>query len=191
MDNIQRKGGCARAEKLSPEDRHRIASDAARALWSATPDLPLATHIGKAKIGTSEIPCAVLDNGIRVLTEHGITTAMGSRRGGSKRLKKTSAEAGAPVPIFIAPQNVREFITRELSDRLLKPITYRYGRQTLIGYDARVLRAICCLRRLAIHMSRSWSRWSQRCLRFPTTRRSSGDIINASVTRDRSSLSWS
>jgi hypothetical protein len=28
-----RKGGRARAEKLSPEERHRIAQDAARARW--------------------------------------------------------------------------------------------------------------------------------------------------------------
>jgi hypothetical protein len=28
-----RKGGKARAEKLSPEERHRIAQDAARARW--------------------------------------------------------------------------------------------------------------------------------------------------------------
>jgi P63C domain len=143
MDSIQSKGGFARAEKLSKAERSRIAIGAARARWSAADGLPVATHTGKVKIGAAEIPCAVLDNGLRVLTEHGITTAMGSRSGGSKRLKRVSAQAGDPVPIFIAPQNVRQFISEELENGLLKPISYRSGRQTLVGYDARVLRAIC------------------------------------------------
>jgi hypothetical protein len=143
METIQSKGGLARAEKLSPDERSRIASEAARARWSGGDDLPEATHTGKVKIGAAEIPCAVLDNGLRVLTEHGITTALGSRSGASKRLKKASAEAGPTVPIFIAPQNVREFISEELHEGLLKPISYRYGKQVFVGYDARVLRAIC------------------------------------------------
>ena len=143
MSSIQSKGGMARAEKLSPDERSKIASDAAKARWAPTDDLPAATHIGKLKIGDADIPCAVLDNGMRVLTEHGITTAMGSRSGGSKRAKKSTAEGGAPIPIFLAPQNVRQFVSNELEDGPLKPITYRYGRQVVIGYDARVLRAIC------------------------------------------------
>lgn len=143
MESIQSRGGQARAEKLSPDERSRIASEAAKARWATTAGLPEATHTGKVNIGAAEIPCAVLDNGIRVLTEHGITTALGSRSGASKRLKKSSAEAGPLIPIFLAPQNVREFITPELEDGLLKPITYRYGRQVFVGYDARVLRAIC------------------------------------------------
>ncbi len=46
--------------------------------------LPKATHTGKLKIGDIVIPCAVLDNGVRILSEHGITTAFGSRSGASK-----------------------------------------------------------------------------------------------------------
>ncbi len=143
MSSIQSKGGTARAEKLSPGERSRIASDAAKIRWAVTEGLPTATHIGKLRIGEAEMPCAVLDNGTRVLTEHGITTAMGSRSGGSKRAKKNTTQDGAPVPIFLAPQNVRRFISKELEDGPLKPISYRYGRQVLIGYDARVLPAIC------------------------------------------------
>ncbi len=139
----QSRGGRARAENLNPQERSKIASDAAKARWADTPGLPVATHTGKVKIGAASIPCAVLDNGTRLLTEHGITTALGSRSGASKRLKRNSAEGGVPVPIFIAPQNVRPFITAELSEKLLKPIRYKYGRQIMVGYDARVLRAIC------------------------------------------------
>jgi hypothetical protein len=143
MNSIQSRGGVARAEKLSADERSKIASDAARARWTTTEDLPKATHTGRLKIGDAEIPCAVLDNGVRVLTEHGITTALGSRSGGSKRVKKSTGEQGAPIPIFLAPQNIRSFISKDLEDGPLKPISYRNGRQMFVGYDATVLRAIC------------------------------------------------
>ncbi len=143
MDSIQSRGGVARAEKLSPSERSKIASEAARARWAATDDMPKATHTGRLTIGDVEIPCAVLDNGARVLTEHGITTALGSRSGGSKRMKKNASMHGAPIPVFLAPQNIRPFVSKELEDGLLKPISYRIGRQVATGYDARVLRAIC------------------------------------------------
>jgi P63C domain len=143
MSSIQSKGGVARAEKLSADERSKIASDAARARWSATDDLPKATHTGRLKIGDAEIPCAVLDNGLRVLTEHGITTALGSRSGGSKRVKRVTGEQGAPVPIFLAPQNIRRFVPSELETGPLKPISYRSGRQVFVGYDCTVLTAIC------------------------------------------------
>ena len=78
-------------------------SDAAKVRWAVTEGLPTATHIGKLKIEDAEIPCAVLDNGVRVLTEHGITTAMGSRSGGSKRAKKSTTEYGAPIPYIFGP----------------------------------------------------------------------------------------
>lgn len=142
MDSIQSKGGLARAERLSPEERSRIATEAANARWSGE-ELPIATHPGVVKIGEANIPCAVLSTGQRVLTEHGITTALGSRSGGSKRRKKVSSEQGAPVPIFLAPKNISPFISSDLADGPLRPIRYRQGRQVVVGYDARALRAIC------------------------------------------------
>ena len=56
-----------------------------------------------------------------MLTENGITNAiLGSRSGASKRLKK----AGAPVPLFLAPGNLRPFISKEVEDGPLKPLSY-------------------------------------------------------------------
>lgn len=142
-DSKQRKGGVARAKKLSPVDRSRIASEAATTRWAHSENLPAATHSGNVRIGEALIPCAVLNTGQRVLTEHGITTAMGSRSGASKRRKKASSESGPPVPIFLAPQNLVPFISKDFTDGPLRPIHYRQGKQVFVGYDARVLRAIC------------------------------------------------
>lgn len=104
-----------------------------------------ATHTGKLSIGDDAIPCAVLETGQRVISEFGISSALKSRSGASKRLKTASLEDGAPVPIFLASKNILPYITRELSDGPLKPITYTIGngKRTQIGYDATVLPQIC------------------------------------------------
>ena len=133
-------GGIARAEKLSPEERSQIAQTAAAARWG----IPRATHRGEIVIGDTHIPCAVLDNGSRVLTENGITNALlGSRSGASKRLKKSQLEAGAPVPLFLAPDRLKPFISQEVMDGPLAPVQYLDGTRTVTGYDATVLPAAC------------------------------------------------
>src|SRR4051794_1226718 len=80
------KGGKARAEALTPEERQEIAREAATARWSKTKkpvaDLPRETHTGILQIGDREIPCSVLDNGLRVLSSSGMSRAMGSRKKG-------------------------------------------------------------------------------------------------------------
>jgi hypothetical protein len=133
-------GGVARAEKLSPEERSQIAQAAAAARWG----IPRATHRGEIVIGDTRIPCAVLDTGRRVLTENGITNALlGSRSGASKRLKKSQLEAGAPVPLFLAPDRLKPFISQEVMDGPLAPVQYLDGTRTVTGYDATVLPAVC------------------------------------------------
>ena len=61
----------------------------------------------------------------RVLSEHSITTALGSRSGASKRKKHSATVAGSPVPIFVAPQQLEPFIPPELAEALRNPIRYR------------------------------------------------------------------
>jgi len=144
-DSPQRKGGRARANRLSPEERRRIASAAGRARWDQAANLPEASYPGELTLGTATIPCAVLSDGRRVLSENGITNALlGSRSGASKRLKRASAaKGGAPLPLFIAPARLKPFIDNDLIDGPLQPIYYREGRRIVVGYDPRVLRAVC------------------------------------------------
>ena len=107
-------------------------------------ELPKATHRGQLCIGKIKIPCAVLDNGKRVLSENGITVALlGSRSGGSKRLKKAQQDVGAPLPLFIAPKNLYPFIDKDLTSGPLTPIQYRVGNRIIYGYDASILPKIC------------------------------------------------
>lgn len=143
-ENPQSKGGLARAEKLTPEKKSAIASGAARARWEEQANLPSVDFSGILQLGNVSIPCAVLTDGTRVLSENGIANALlGGRSGASKRKKKAAEEAGAHLPIFVAPRQLEPFITKELVDGPLKPICYVEGRSVVIGYDARILRAVC------------------------------------------------
>ncbi len=108
-------GGHARAAKLSKQQRSDIAKHAAEQRWASVPEpmnVPrvLESFKSKLKIAGIEIPCAVVmgPNGVqRVLSENGITNAiLGNRSGASKRKKKTTAEEGAPIPIFVAPRQL-------------------------------------------------------------------------------------
>ena len=109
-----------------------------------TKKLPKATHQGTLKIGDIKIPCAVLEDGTRVLSEHGITTALRSRSGGSKRLKKEAQKkGGAPLPVFLAPQNLKPFISEDLYNGLINPIKYQVGNRVAHGFPAELLPKIC------------------------------------------------
>src|SRR5947209_15079074 len=76
-DTPQSMGGRARARKLTPAERQEIASAAAKARWENTANLPKATHTGTLKIGDTEIRCAVLSDGTRLLTQEGFLEALG------------------------------------------------------------------------------------------------------------------
>ncbi len=102
----QQKGGRARSAKLSPEDRKRIAQAAAEAKWAAINEAsehPIleATHFGEIRIGDMELPCAVLADGTRLLTERGCRPLLAEREAG--RIGKRN-ESMAPLCLFISRQ---------------------------------------------------------------------------------------
>lgn len=146
------KGGVARAAALTDEQKAEIASKAAKARW-ANRTLPegapkvLEGYKSELELAGVRLPCAVISgpNGIqRVLTENGITRAvLGERSGSSKRLKKAAELEGALLPLFVAPSQLKPFITKELEDGPLKPIDYIDGDRVIRGYDASVLVAVC------------------------------------------------
>ena len=125
-------GGAARAAKLSAEERVDIAKGAAAARWG----LPKATHFGALSIGSVEIPCFVLDDGRRVISGRGLTTAIGMKGRGQgvariagHRLIKTSENND----LIVAINNPIKFIGR--SPKGLG--------STSDGYEATVLQELC------------------------------------------------
>jgi hypothetical protein len=107
-------------------------------------EMPKARNRGEVKIGDVKIPCAVLENGKRVITETGISRALlGSKTGASFKHKKASEEAGSPIPIFLASKSLEPFISQDLMEGSLNKIEYKDGNRIVQGYDAMILPKIC------------------------------------------------
>ncbi len=102
-----------------------------------------ATHQGEIKIGDITIPCAVLEDGTRVLRERSVATALG-KKGGGAYWKRKKEEKGAILPEYISAKKLAPFIDDKLRDKLLNSITY----ETLTGgeaqgIDAKLLPEVC------------------------------------------------
>ena len=143
------KGGAARAEALTPEQRKAIArkgADAKKELAS----LPRATHGSEdnpLRIGDVQIPCYVLEDGRRVLTRQGLQvgigmSASGAIKAGEHRLALFTAglaeRAAAKDPNFASRCSL-------LATQLSTPVRFRSpnGSQAWIGYEATMLADLC------------------------------------------------
>lgn len=140
-DTPQSKGGKARADKLSSEERREIASQAAKARWAEAASLPKATHMGTLKIGDAEIPCAVLSDGTRLLTQAGFLGALGR----STKPKGRSQQVTDGLPPFLATKSLKPLITQQIIDTTV-PIDFitTTGGKAL-GYKAELLPQVCDL----------------------------------------------
>lgn len=138
--DFQSKGGKARAEKLTDEERQEISRKAAEARWGNV--LPRATNEGVLVIAGKPIKCANLPNGTRVLTQETFLKAIG--RAG--KAKAGTGSAGMEVdgmPPFLAAENLKPFISDELR-KSTNPLVYKAikGRRAF-GYDAILLPMVC------------------------------------------------
>jgi len=142
----QSRGGKARAASLSPYQRTDIARRAADARWAKKGEdslLPRETHPGMLRILNREIPCSVLDNGMRVFSMRGINRAMGAKTTGKA---KQGLDLGAStLPSFLASANLKPFIDNDLLVRVISPAQYRpfHRGRTAFGYEATLLPKIC------------------------------------------------
>jgi len=83
-------------------------------------NIPWAVREGEIKIGGVVIPCAVLDNQVRVLTQQGILTALG-RASKAKGGEGASVDKGAA---FLRAKNLMPFISKEL-ERSTRAIEFK------------------------------------------------------------------
>ena len=136
-------GGRARAEKLSPEVRSEIARQAAATRWlTAGKAVRRAVFEGDLVIADTKLPCAVLDDGTRVLARSHFIEAIGRRgkvKGGSKFERQ---EAKFKVPVFLAAENLKPFVSLELVQNSA-PIHYYAKFGPNWGLRAEVLPGVC------------------------------------------------
>ena len=134
------KGAVARANSLTPERRTEIARQAALAK-SEIAKLPKATH-GSAdhplRLGGIEIPCYVLEDGTRVLSQRGVMSGVGITRGGPT--------AGVDrFTAFLESAAIKPYLSQEAITSLANPIKFTadtFGR-VAYGYQSTLLAEIC------------------------------------------------
>lgn len=137
----QSKGGSVRAAKLDRDQRSEIARAAAAARWENLKELPKATH-GSAdhplKIGDIEIPCYVLEDGTRVLSQRGTLGSLGLSQG-------TAGGGADRLASFASGKGISPFISSDLMLLIDKPIRFRQtnGGGVVFGYPATILPDIC------------------------------------------------
>jgi len=138
------KGGVARAKVLTAEKKQEIARKAATARWNEE-DGEVAVRSGVIEIGEISIPCAVLEDGTRVLSERAITKAFGGKRGGSHWKRLNEQKDGANLPVFLSAKNINPFIDNELNEGLGRRRPYRpkRGSARAHGIEATLLPKIC------------------------------------------------
>jgi P63C domain len=138
------KGGIARAEVLSPEERSRIAQKAAAARWGVR-----ATHKGnfREEFGI-DVDCYVLSDEQK--------TAVVSQRGMSAALNMSGTSSRALLAL-LEGRKIAPYVGPELREKLLKPLIFQWapvvskgaaksesGLQLLIhGYDVTILIDVC------------------------------------------------
>jgi len=133
-------GGLARAAKLTPEQRTASAKKAAAAKAELAVS-PRATHGSSdrpLKIGDVEIPCYVLEDGTRVLSQRGLLKGLGMAKG--------SVQGGGDQLTALADSKaIKPFETNDLSVVLKSPIKFKppHGGRLAYGYPATVLADIC------------------------------------------------
>lgn len=143
MDKIKRKagriGGARRAEILPPERRAEIARLAALGRWGEKP--ARATHGSEDHplvIGDIEIPCYVLENDMRVLTQGGFTGALDIARGGSMKRGVSRLE------LFVSGKLIKPFISSDLHGRIRNPIQFITPTSVRAhGFEATLLADVC------------------------------------------------
>lgn len=138
-ENRHARGGHARAEALTQQQRSEIARKASLARWDA--DVPQATHEGELTVGNAKFRAAVLANGKRLLSQGTFFRALGRARSPKAGTGALSTVDG--LPFFLQAEQLKPFISDELRVSTT-PILFRSteGRRA-VGYDAELLPKVC------------------------------------------------
>ncbi|MBD2107282.1 P63C domain-containing protein [Nodosilinea sp. FACHB-13] len=136
------KGGKARAEKLSLEQRREIAKRGAEARWNK--DVPKAVYSGELTIGDMTFPCSVLSDGTRILTQSDFMEGMNMYYSGWVANNRSPENVAAEVPHFLAFKTLKPFVDRHLGDLQSIAVKYRTERGSLAhGIKAEIIPKIC------------------------------------------------
>lgn len=134
-------GGKAAAANMTPSERSERAKQAAAARWAK--NLPQATHMGELELAGFRIPCAVLEDGRRVLSQNAFTQAIG-RTGNVTTAARSEDGDFFKTPPFLTANNLKPFVEKHLSSSSTAPVVYRPTSGPVgYGYEASFLPTVC------------------------------------------------
>jgi hypothetical protein len=133
------KGGRARMQAMTPEERRAQAKKAAETRWRSKPTLK-ATHAGPLPLGDHSIQSYVLEDETRVLSQRGLNEAFGLQHGGAKDI-----DGGRKLPRIIAVKAIEPYLPNDLTAGLIRPIRFTppHGGNPVLGIPAKALPDIC------------------------------------------------
>lgn len=113
-------------------------------MYSAKPFAASVVSAPLLTLGDVSIPCAVLEDGTRVLSQRGVNFALGRTRGGQD-YEMRQETGGGQLPGFLAAASLSPFIDNELAAAMAKPIEYlpAHGGRSAFGMEATCLPQIC------------------------------------------------
>jgi hypothetical protein len=143
MYSHQSKGGTARAQALTTEQRSEIARQAAQARWAKIRDpndLPTVSHRGPLTIGEVTVEAYRLSDGRRVISKRGLADILGLKSAGGNAFLRSMTRPG-----------VQSEISAETWDKIENPIFFKVAGHdsnlgagtTADGYEADTL-IDCC-----------------------------------------------
>jgi len=140
--NNRSNSGKATAKAMTPEERKARAQKGVQRKKELA-SLPKATHRGELIIRDVNISCAVLEDGRRIISEHGINNTLGSSGGKTVKLRDNQESDYGPLPLFIASKALHPFIGNVFTTEDLTPIKYLDNGKEMTGYPASILPKVC------------------------------------------------
>jgi hypothetical protein len=95
-----------------------------------------ATHRGYLKVAGREVPCAVLENGKRVISQSGLFDAF-------DRTRRGSLINDGGFPSIVEAKNLQSFITNETLEKSKIIKYYHTNGKIANGYDAELITEVC------------------------------------------------
>lgn len=144
------RGGVAKSAQMTAEARQALALKMVEAKKKKAEErrliksLPRSSHRGELNIGDIQIPCYVLEDGRRIISEGGITAIFGTSGGKTYRLRDLSSpESTGPMPLFLASKALQPFIHEAFDGLDLSLVEFVDGEKVLTGYEAKILPKVC------------------------------------------------
>ena len=101
--------------------------------------IPRATHQGLLKIMGKELPCVVLDDGRRIITQTSLFIAFDRTRKG----RRNTENALLNLPSILDPIGLKPFITNEVLERAQSIEYMALNGSFITGYSAEIIPIVC------------------------------------------------